>query len=70
MTTNLTTHEYGAIVTKAMSRISEIGVNAWLAEEMQSPSSDDPQWCRVVIDITSKRAEKTKVDGKVLSSGG
>lgn len=41
---------------RAMKRIVEIGIDAWLAEEIAAPSWTDPGWCRMVTAWAGQRA--------------
>lgn len=42
-------NEYGLTACAAMKRITEVGLTAWFAEELATPSSTDPDWCRMVL---------------------
>jgi len=49
---------YGARACKFMLRMTEIGVDAAIAEEIDNPSSFEPGWCAMVVDLVQSRAMK------------
>jgi len=51
------TDKHGAHACACMRRIGEIGVDAFLEEEMANPSSDDPDWPTFVVQWKIQRED-------------
>ena len=49
---------YGMHACKFMLRMAEVGVDAAIQAEIDSPSWQHPQWCAMVIDLAAHRAER------------
>ena len=40
---------FGQHAVAAMKRCMKVGYKTWLAEELNHPSWDDPDWCRMIV---------------------